>query len=202
MLPLFVPHEQRLWSPKSPGEIPEHCLGVAPDKQKKEERKEEQSQVFVTVLTALESRCFLYCCRASFSKGFVKVVGGLCYSLSVVRQARNWGSSVGKLELLLGFASAALPTKLEAQLPFLAALRRPSTPSLTLCISSHLFSFNLFPRFPSIGKCRDPGVSFCLSLKTLPYPSDLEISFYLPHVWESATLWLMIVLCLTCCWIF
>lgn len=86
MLPLFAPPEQRLCSPKSPGEIPEHCLGVAPDKQKKEERKEEQSQVFVTVLTALELCCFLY--LSIFSKGFVKVGGDLCYSLSL-RQARN-----------------------------------------------------------------------------------------------------------------
>lgn len=31
---------------------------------------------------------------------------------------------------------------------------------------------------------------------------DFEISLHLLHVWRSATLWLMIVLCLTCCWIF
>lgn len=47
---------------------------------------------------------------------------------------------------------------------------------------------------------KEPKMSFrCLQTSCC---SGFEIPFHLPHVWGPVTLWLMIVLCLTCCWIF
>lgn len=122
-------------------------------------------------------------------------------------QMERFQSQPSCTEVGLGWVSAwvALAAKLGLGLPLQLSTGCPLPPLALVSFCTHLLSafspFFFQWQLLYVCKHKGPKMSFCLSLK-LTRCSHFESPLHLPHVWVSATLWLMIVLCLTCCWIF
>lgn len=155
--------------------------------------------------TVLSVFCIVLCCRhwASFprcrkSVAILFLKPGQMERFKSHPPCKEVGIGVGvSLGSSCCKAGAQLLSPAEQRLPY-----SPPPPHPFALISFQPFlSFSFSDSFFMCANTKDQEwVSVCL--QNSPVVVILEIPLHLPHVWGSATMWLMIVLCLTCCWIF